>query len=197
MRKRTIAGLVMLLLAAGAVWAAEEARKTEMPAMPAPTKQHEWLKQLAGEWDADVEMTMDPSQPPTKSKGSETSRMLGGFWLISEFHGDMMGMPFTGVMTVGYNPDTKKYVATWVDSAGSRLWTYEGSVDEAGKALTLETEGPCPMAGGKTARFREVLEIKSKDHNVFTSSVELDGKWMTPLTINYKRKSAGTRPAGL
>jgi hypothetical protein len=196
MRKRMIAGLVIALLAVGAVWAAEEARTAEMPEMPAPVKQHEWLEQLAGEWDAEVEMTMDPSQPPTKSRGSESSRMLGGFWLLSEFRGDMMG-PYTSLLTVGYNPDTKKYIGTWVDSAGSRLWTYEGSVDAAGKALTLESEGPCPMAGGKTARFREVLEIKSKDHKVFTSSVELDGKWMTALTINYKRKSAATRPAGL
>ena len=69
------------------------------------------------------------------------------------------------------------------------LWNYEGTVDSSGKKLTLETEGPCPMKGGKISRFKEVVEIKDKDHKVFTSSIqEDDGKWSTMVVVNSTRK---------
>jgi hypothetical protein len=68
------------------------------------------------------------------------------------------------------------------------LWAYDGEVDKAGKVLTLETEGPCPAAPGRVSRFREVLEVRSKDHKVFSSSMEgEDGKWTTFMTIDYRR----------
>jgi len=69
------------------------------------------------------------------------------------------------------------------------LWIYEGSLDAAGRILTLETEGPNCMAPGKTARCRDVVEIKSKDQRVFTSSIlGDDGKWVTFMTAQYHRK---------
>jgi hypothetical protein len=159
------------------------------PAMPKPVKEHEWLQQWVGEWEGEAEMMSAPDQPPTKNKGTESARSLGGFWILSEVKADMMGMPFTGVMTVGYDPEKKKYVGTWVDSMGSHLWKYEGSVDKDGKTLILETEGPNPQAPGKTAKYRETMEFKDKDHKVFTSSMlGEDGKWVTFLTVKYTRK---------
>jgi hypothetical protein len=50
----------------------------------------------------------------------------------------------TAVWTVGYDPQKKKYVGTWVDSVTPYLWTYEGSLDASGRILTLETEGRIP-----------------------------------------------------
>src|SRR5438045_2407752 len=38
-----------------------------------PGPQHEKLKALAGKWDADVSMQMDPATPPEKSKGTMTN----------------------------------------------------------------------------------------------------------------------------
>jgi uncharacterized protein DUF1579 len=155
---------------------------------PKPQKEHEWLQQLVGEWDTEGEAVAEPGKAPIKVKGSESGRMIGGFWALLENKADFLGTPFTGILTVGYDPEKKKYVATWFDSMNSYLWTYTGSVDAAGKVLTLETEGPCNDGPGKTAKFKESTEIKSKDHKVFTSMIERDGKWMTVVTINYRRK---------
>src|SRR5262245_17188305 len=82
----------------------------EIPKMPPPEKEHAWLEQLAGEWESEIECHMVPDQPPMKGKSSESARMLGGFWLVSEGTGEMMDMKMTSVLTLGYDPGKKKYV---------------------------------------------------------------------------------------
>lgn len=183
-------GLVVVLLGgATALCAADETPK--VPEMPAPAKEHVWLQQLAGEWEMTGEATMDPTQPAMKCTGSEKARMLGGFWLVSEGRGEMPGMPgpMNSVLTLGYDPQKGKYIGSWIDSTSSYFWKSEGSVDASGKVLTLESEGPCPMKPG-TAKFRDVVEIKSNDHHVLTSSMQGDdGKWQKMMTAHYRRKT--------
>jgi len=156
---------------------------------PEPQKEHEWLKQLAGEWEFETEASIEPGKPPLKIAGAEHVRMLGDFWVIAENKGKLLETTFTGVLTIGFDGETKKYVGIWIDSMHSHLLRYEGTVDAAGKALTLLTEGPNPAAPGKRCKFRDVIEVKSKDHKIITSSMQgEDGKWVDFMTINYQRK---------
>ena len=174
---------VMTLVLAGAVWAAD------LPKPPAPQKEHEWLKQLEGEWVTESECVMAPGQPPVKCKWTETVRSLGGFFTIGEMKADIMGTPVTGIMTIGYDPKAKKYVGSWLCSMDSHLWKYEGTVDASGKVLTLNTEGPDMSAPGKMAKMKDVIEIKDKDHKVLKSYMQgPDGKWVQFMTINARRK---------
>ena len=115
--------------------------------------------------------------------------MVGGFWVVTENKGTLFDTPFTGIMTLGFDGQKKKYVGTWFDSMHSHFEHYEGTVDAAGKTLVLLTEGPNPGASGKLCKYKNVIEIKSKDHKVLTSSMQgEDGKWVAFLTINYRRK---------
>ena len=180
MKKVAVVAVVAVVLAGGA-WA------QDAPKPPTPQKEHEWLKQLDGEWETEAEMVMEPGKPPVKNKGVMSTRSLGGFWSSSEVKGDCGGTPFTGVMTLGYDARTKKYVGTWVCSMCDYLWKYEGTA--AGNVLTLETEGPNPADPGKTVKMRDTIEVKDKDHTVMTSSMRgEDGKWVTFMTMTSKRK---------
>ena len=177
------AGFLVAFLAATSL-----SRAAEDPKFPKPQKEHQWLQQLAGEWEAEVEVFMEPGQPAVKSHGTESVRTIGGFWIVAESKGDMMDVPFTGLLTLGYDVPTAQYVGTWIDSMNGYLWKYEGALDPTGKVLTLHAEGPCPMAPGELSQFKEVLELKSPDHKVFTSSIQgEDGKWTRVMTINYRR----------
>jgi hypothetical protein len=178
--KQTAILVFLAVMAAGSL--AQDA-----PPTPKPQKEHEWLQQLVGEWETEGEAITEPDKPPVKTKGSENNRSIGGFWVQGEHKGDFFGTPFTGVMTLGYDAEKKKYIGTWVDSILPHLWKYEGTVDATGKILTLESEGPGPEPG-KLAKYRDSLEIKSKDHKVLTSATEKDGKWVTYLTVQYRRK---------
>lgn len=181
-RVAVIAGLGLLLVFAAI-------GRSQEHGMEKPTKEHAWLEQLAGEWEADFEASMGPGQPGMKGKGSEKSSMLGGFWYLAEGEANMGGMAVKSRLTLGYDPEKKKYIGTWVDSISHQLWKYEGTVDATGKKLTLDTEGPNMMTPGKTAKYQETIEVKGPDHKVFTSSIlGEDGKWFTFMKADYRRK---------
>jgi hypothetical protein len=161
----------------------------EFPEFPKPQQEHEWLQRFLGEWESEAEAPAAPGQPAMKCKGTIKSRMLGGFWMISESQVDMQGTQVNAVQTVGYDPEAKQYVGTWVDSMFNYLWKYTGSVDESGKKLTLEAEGPNFLTPGKTCKFRDAYEFTDADHIVVTSSMQGDdGKWVTFMTANVRRK---------
>ena len=194
-----IAGMVGMLMATAAFGLDMDAPEMpvpplpgagmEMPMMLAPQMEHAWLQKFVGEWSAEVEMFKEPGQPPEMSQGTESVQAIGGFWILAEDKGTFMDKPFTGILTLGYSPEQKQYVATWVDSMASHLWTYAGSVDEMGSILTLEAEGPCPMKGGALSKFRETIEFMGDDHRVFTSAMQAeDGSWATLMVIHYQRK---------
>lgn len=186
MRTLLITGFVTSLLVS------QEEKKQDKPfQMPQPTKQHEWLKQLVGEWDADVEIYgQDGKATGEKLKGTESGRMVGEFWAFMENKGTFQGKPFQGFFSIGYDTDQKKFVGAWFDNMSHHLWQYTGDVDSAGRVLTLSTEGPCPMEGNKITKFRETIEIKSPEHKVFTSMREKDGKWVKNMTINYRKRAS-------
>ena len=177
-----------LLIASALLLVPISSQAQEMPDMPKPVKEHEWLAQLAGEWESTMKCEAEPGKT-VEGKSSEKARMLGGFWIVSDGKGEMMGNAFSSILTLGYDPEKKKFVGTWVDSMTSIMWTYTGTLDEATNTLTLETEGPNPMEPGKTAKFKEVIVLKDKDHKTFTSNIQgEDGKWKEMMTATSTRK---------
>ena len=187
MKKMAIAVFVVAMMAgAGVDWLRAQ---QDMPPMPEPTKEHQWLNQLAGEWETEAEIFMEPGKPPMKVKGAESSKMVGGFWYVGNVKSTVMEHPMSAVLTLGYDPEKKRYVGTWVDSMMPHLWTYVGKVDATGKMLTLEAEGPCPGMPGKISKFKETIEIKDKDNRLFTSNMQMDdGSWMKIMNVTYRRK---------
>lgn len=182
--------LYMIALTAFALMGASTlVRAQEMPELPKPQQEHQWLAQLAGDWEAEIECQMGPGQPPMKAKATQSSTMLGDRWLVATSEGEMMGEPMKSVLTIGYDPAKKSYVGTFYCSCGNELWTYVGQVSDDGKKLVLDTEGPNMMAPGTTSKYQETIEVKDKDHYVFTSSIEgPDGKLIKFMTADYARK---------
>ena len=120
---------------------------------------------------------------------TEHVRAIGGLWIVGEGNASMGGVPITSLMTLGYDPEAKAFVGSWVDSMQTHLWTYTGKLDDTKKVLTLEADGPSFTDPGKTAKYRDVIELKDADHKTLTSSVQgADGKWTTFSTAKYERK---------
>jgi hypothetical protein len=92
-------------------------------------------------------------------------------------------------MTLGYDAARKRYVGTFIGSMMSHLWLYDGSLDAAGKVLTLDSEGPSFSGDGKMAKYQDIIEIKGRDERTLSSQVlGDDGKWRHFMTATYRRK---------
>ena len=142
-----------------------------------------------GTWDADVTMTL-PGMDPAKSKATETNRLIGGKWLISDFQGEFGGQKFQGHGQTGFDAKKGKFVGTWVDSMSARIDTLEGTYDEASKTLTLYSDLLNPETG-KIMKTKFVSVYKDGDTRVFTEFTQPDGstEYVKMMEITYKRRA--------
>lgn len=166
----------------------ERAGQEGLMAVAEPQKEHQWLQKLLGEWTFEGSATMAPDKPPEKFEGTESVRPLGELWILAEATGDMpCAGPSTTMMTLGYNPQKKRFVGTFIGSMMPHLWLYGGALDAAGKVLTLDSEGP--DMEGKMVKFQDVVEVKNENQRVLTSRMlGADGKWLEIVTANYRRR---------
>ena len=156
-----------------------------------PQQEHRWLEALVGEWISEAECSMGPGQPPSKTKGTERVRSLGGLWVLAEGEGEMPGGgQATMLLTLGFDPQRKRFVGTWIGSMMTHLWVYDGGLDAAGKVLTLDAEGPDFANPGKLAKYQDIIEIVDRDHRILRSRTPgPDGTWNTFMTAHYRRRA--------
>ncbi len=149
-----------------------------------PVAQHRWLTKFVGEWT--TESTCGPGQV---MRGRESGRMIGDLWMTAEATGDMPGGgSATMVLTLGYDVLKKRFVGTWIGSMMSNLWVYDGSLDDAGRVLTLSAEGPAWEDPNKLAQYRDVHEFISDDERTLTGMcLGDDGQWTPMMTVKYTR----------
>ena len=155
-----------------------------------PQKEHQWLQKLVGKWTFEGECIMGPDQPPAKHTGSETVRSIGGLWTLGEGTGAAPdGGQMTSIMTLGYDPQTKRFVGTFIASMMTHMWIYNGTLDSAGKVLTLDTEGPDFSGGPGMVKYQDIIEFVNDDHRILKSQlVGPNGKWNQFMTAHYRRQ---------
>jgi len=147
------------------------------------------LEPLVGTFDAKVRMWMDPSKPPDDSVGTTVnSWVLGDRFVQTKYEGVFLGEAFTGVGYTGYDNVMKKYEGTWMDTGSTAIMTSVGTIDSAGKVITMKATTSDP-ATGKVTTSDEKITIADNDHH----SIEMwgktpDGKAFKMMEIQYTRK---------
>lgn len=155
---------------------------------PKPVPEHEFLKKFVGEWTTQSSCTVAPGADPIKGTGKMKARMLGGFWVVNEMESSVGGTTFTAIHTVGYDKESKRYVATWIDSLNDFMWKYDGQV--TGNKLVFEAEGPNYMVPGATMKFRDTYEFFADGKMRLKSESFADGKWSRFMSGTATRQSA-------
>lgn len=165
----------------------------DLPAASTVTKQHQFLKMFAGQWNVKSEGVMAEGQPAVPMSGKIDSQLLGDFWVVNRMKSEVAGMSFSGIQTVGFDSKKNKYVGTWIDTTADFMWKYEGFVDESGKKLILEATGPDMMNPAETRLYRDAYEFKDKNTIITTSSAQKDdGTWMTFMNGTATRVTKDT-----
>lgn len=163
------------------------AQEGAMPEMPKPGPEHEHFKQEIGSWDVEIKAWMGPGDP-TVTKGKETNRMLGGFWLVADFEGNMFGSDFEGHGIYGYDQEKKQYVGQWYDSLGSKPMAMVGTKDEAAKKMTYE--GMAMGMDGKPAKH--ILTTHYHDDGTRTMTMHVKSGESTQKMFEMKYSKAAT-----
>lgn len=152
--------------------------------------EHAALFKAVGDWDVQSSMWMEPNTPAMTSKGTASfTQILDGKWMRQDFHGEMMGQPYTGLGVSGYDTVAKKYVATWFDNGSTGFMTMTGESKDGGKTITYSSELPfCPMTGGSMA-MRHVLVYESADKLTYTMyNTPKGGSESKGMELIYTRK---------
>lgn len=152
-----------------------------------PQDEHHWLDQLIGEWVFEHECQM-PDGPISRTPGRMLCRSLGGLWLIGESRCESAaGQAWSSIMTLGFDPERKHYVGTFIGSMMASIWHYQGVVDASGNRLPLDSEGPTFDGSGR-CKYRDTIEIVDQDNWLFTSALQDDqGRWMQFMTGKHAR----------
>lgn len=180
----------LLLLAACAAPEASDSRRIEptpssaeavaaaMAEMPASTAIHPSLERFLGTWNISARMIGDPSSGPVEMNSTETIEALGP-WMISNMtHESPMGT-FYARLAVAHDPETERYVASWIDTSGPRIWVYEGWLEDDGATLVLEAEGPAFDDPTRTTKFRDIATFTADGERDLRSLMQdADGNWV-------------------
>jgi len=149
-----------------------------------PGAGHKALDAFVGDWKAEVKCWMDPGGPPTVSKAtSSASWTLNGRFLEEEFHGEMMGMPFTGRCLLGFDNTKQKFNCVWVDDTHTSMFFSEGKGDSGFTVLTLEGKADCLMTGRKDVPMKQVFRVLSRDKH----TLEMFSEEKKMMEITYTR----------
>ena len=153
-----------------------------------PGEQHKQMNKMAGKWKTVNTMMMDPSKPETTEGTMEASSILDGRFVSYVYKGSVMGMPFEGHGTSGYDKMKKQYVSSWVDNMGTMMMNATGAGSPDGKVITYTGVMDDPMTGARDQKFREVLTWKSDDSFTFEMySAMLGGQEGKVMTIVHTR----------
>jgi hypothetical protein len=92
----------------------------------------------------------------------------------------MMGQPFEGRSTMGFDNARKVFVSSWVDNFGTGIMYMEGPYDTATKTITLKGAFDEPTKGKMEIRQTiKVIDDKHQETEMYgTVAGGKETKWM-------------------
>ncbi|WEX77024.1 DUF1579 domain-containing protein [Sinorhizobium numidicum] len=153
-----------------------------------PQEEHRWLEQLLGEWTVTSEDPAGTEQ--SNAPWVENVRSMQGLWVVCEGQGTMPDGKFgQTLMTLGFNPLRQRYVGTWVGSMMTHMWVYDGELEDEGRTLALNCEGPDFEDPGRSCRYQDRITLIDANHRTLTARVETeDGTWKDIMKADYRRR---------
>lgn len=154
-----------------------------------PGAEHQLLASKVGNWTATVSSWMAPGAPPEVGQATAVRKMaLGGRVLVEEWSGNMMGMPFEGLGTSGFDNVSKTWWGTWTDNMGTGVMTMTGTCDTDGaKGCTHTGTFMDPMTGKQKTTRSTLTWTSPNDEKMEMFDKGPDGKEFRVMEIVMKR----------
>jgi hypothetical protein len=157
------------------------------PALDAPQPEHKLLARLAGQWRFEkLSVPAGGAKPESLGEGTISAELVGGFFVVSRWSGQVYGSDYTAFQSLGYDIKQKQYTGCWIDSTMSYRWELSGTVDAKSQELEINASGPSPTGG--TCSFRERYQFHSADSITILGEMRKGEKWVPFLTTHLTRK---------
>lgn len=181
-RLRSLIAIILLL----PIFSASSAQEADLLTAQS---EHELLKRFAGDWRFERRGTPgDGSESQIFGEGIVSAELVGEFFVLSRWSGEVFGMDYKAFQSLGYDIQKNEYTGSWGDSIMSFRWELSGKVDEESEELIVMTSGPGPTGG--IARFRERYQFDSADSITIIGQMQQGEEWATISTTRLTRKTS-------
>ncbi|HNQ22289.1 MAG TPA: DUF1579 family protein [Phycisphaerae bacterium] len=153
-----------------------------------PGEEHKLLNQMAGPWKTKVRYRMSPDTPAVDSEGTATRRwVLGNRFLLEEFDGGNLGLPFQGLALYGYDTFEQKYTSVWVDTTSTAITRSLGSCQDHCTQILFTGEHGDAWSGTKKKTRGVVRLVSPTEHVLELHEPDATGSDFLVLSITYQR----------
>ena len=128
---------------------------------------------------------------PRARTWQENSSAIGaGFFVLTDFEGEIAGAPFTGHGQTGYDAVDKAYVGTWCDTMSPQIMHTKGNYDPKTRTMTMEYDAIDPGTGQKS-KGKNTDKMVDDNTRVFEMYGTLPGSkdLVKMMEARYKRKT--------
>ncbi len=154
-----------------------------------PGDMHKMMDSWSGTWNSEITMWDKPGAEPQKTTGTAVNKMvLGGRYQESVNTSTMMGMPFEGHGTLGWDNVRKVFESTWIDNMGTGIMKMSGPWDAATKSSKLTGKMIDPGTGKETDYKETFTVVDDNTHKLEMFANGPDGKEFKIMEIKFTRK---------
>ena len=167
----------------------QAATKSMMAAMT-PGAGHQKLGAMVGIFDVKLKAWSSPSTPPAEFWGTSVNTwVLGERFVQMMFSAISEGEFISAISYMGYDNVSRKYVVTSMDTGGTGMEWFTGTLDAPGKSLLFKATIDDPVTGKPSpAEMRIRLTDDSGDNVTELWSEGPDGKMFEMMELVYTRK---------
>lgn len=146
---------------------------------------HKKLEQYIGNFEMEITMNMAEGVEPVIIKVYSVHKMiLGGRFLEMTQSGDMMGMPYQSITTVGYNNSDKNYSLTTITNMGTGTLYLSGLQETGTQTVQLKGKLGNPI-NGQTIEIRQAVHFIDAD-NMLIENFDKESGSDEKKTVTYR-----------
>lgn len=154
-----------------------------------PGEHHRLLGRMAGSWNMAIEYRMNADAPVVTSEGTcHRKWILGNRFVLEEFDGGSLALPFQGLAIYGYDSFDRKYTSVWVDTMNTAITTSMGTCQEPCQVVDFVGRHGDPWTGTKRPSRGVTRFVNDNEHVLELYESGSDGKEFKILQIVYTRQ---------
>lgn len=150
-----------------------------------PGKVHKLLEQYTGSFTAEISMWMSSdTKPEVVTIQSAHTLLLGGRFLEMKQTGNMMGMVYEGITTLGFNTSDQSMSMVTLTNMGTGTLTLTGPWNETKKTATLTGTMTDPVSK-KLIKVKQIISFQDANTIVIENFDQIADK-PERKSIQYK-----------